>query len=98
MDVAGKRSNGEYWFKSDQYLTNLSNAVDFCVKRPFLFKWRGWYLWAKLEEKYQYYDYSVSAYRTDTSTSWRRIGIYKNIASASLALEEVMKILDIISL
>ena len=95
--IAGVAPNGEYWFKSNQYLTNLTHAVHFYVKPPsYVFFWRRRYrLRAKFSVPYRRWSDTYSRYVEDRYTEHKTIGAYRTEASASLALGEVMKILKL---
>lgn len=93
--IAGKAANGTYWFKSDQYLTDLTHASHFYVKPPsYIFFWRRKYnLMAKFAKPIRFWN----GYKyEDGFKTWHKvIGKYRSEPSASLALEEVMKVLNI---
>jgi len=95
--IAAVSPNGEYWFKSSQYLTNLTNATHFYVKPPgIIFFWRRRFqLKAKFLEPYRSWSEYESRYITRYSEQHKVIGKYRTEASASLALMEVMKILKL---
>ena len=93
--IAGKDAKGRYWFKSDQYLTNISQAIHFYVKPPsYIFFWRRRYhLMAKFANPKRFWN---GMKWEDGFETWHRvIGKYRTEALASFALEEVMKVLKI---
>ena len=93
--IAGKDAKGTYWFKSDQYLTDLTYSVHYYVKpTSYLFFWRRRYcLMAKFAKPIRFWN----GYKyEDGFKTWHKIiGKYRTEASASFALEEVMKVLRI---
>jgi len=93
--IAGKTRDGEYWFKSDQYLTNLTGAIHFYVRPPsYILFWRRRYaLMVKFDEPYQAYNYTKREMEKKHKYAYKVLGLYRTEALASLALEEVMKVL-----
>jgi hypothetical protein len=88
--IAGKDPSGDYWFKSHQSLTNISQADHFFVKSPGLIFWRRRYrLFARMKIPYQYWD--GRQHKTDYKRPKRLLGWYRTETLASLALEEAMK-------
>ena len=97
MSILGKDQKGRIWFKSDFFLSDITDAIDFSVvDDSFL-----WYRWVKLIAKVPYnkdfhgilknsngYEYSPKYYD-------QIIGWYKSVQQASMALENLMPLLGI---
>jgi hypothetical protein len=97
MSVLGKDDKGRVWFKSDWYLSDITEAIDFKVtNESFL-----WSKWFKLVATVPYnkefhgtmrnsngYEYSPKYY--DQTIGW-----YKSLQQASMALENLMPLLGI---
>jgi hypothetical protein len=86
--IIGKSPDGKIWFKSDQFLKDVTNGFKFQVSKTF-FK-ESWKLWAAFRAQGKNNDGSKFTY-----TQWELLGIYKSEAEASAALGRVMSVLDI---
>lgn len=85
LDVLGKDPDGKIWFKSDQKLTDITDAFNFYVETMWPRIWfipGSYCLWAKYK--------SVTG-RTNKKT----LGWYPNAREASRALEEIWRLRQI---
>lgn len=89
LSILAKDEQNGIWFKSDQYLTEITDAFFFYVTKSWFRE--KYTLWARQEVRY----YSYVSARWETKNRDFKIGIYRTAPSASIALEEVMKFKNI---
>ena len=94
--IAGKDAQGNYWFKSDQSLTDVSDASYFYVhaSSSWFTRWKKpkYKLYARYFKKVRVWNSYYSQHENVQRQTDKVIGTYKSEFAASLALEEVMKI------
>ena len=101
MSILGKDQKGRIWFKSDWFLSDITDAIDFfVVDDSFL-----WYRWVKLCAKVPFNkDFHGAQYRGNGHGGTEEytpkyydqiIGWYRSVPQASLALENLMPLLGI---
>jgi hypothetical protein len=94
--IIGKDPNGRYWFKSDQCLTDITEATDFYVEKVGVWKWKNWRLVAVYVKRPAYYRDNVNQQGYVKALIENKVlGYYDRHTAASLALEELMRIKDI---
>ena len=94
ISTLGKDRDGKYWFKSDQFLTNITTSTFFFVRTKGWFK-KSYLLFARRKGDVRYYNWDQMGYRYRTGEINQLIGIYTSPSQASMALEQVMKLLEI---
>lgn len=93
MSVIGKDGKGRIWFKSDWFLSDVTDAIDFkVVNRSFL-----WWKWFKLIATVPYNkEFHGDVKNPSTGYTYtpkyydQIIGWYTTLQSASLAMEGLM--------
>lgn len=90
--VIGKDPEGRVWFKSDQCLTDITEATDFYVQQVGWWR-KKWQLVAVYIKRPAYFRDNVNqrAY-VPALTEEKVLGEYEKGTSASLALEELMRL------
>ena len=84
----GTDKRGNIWFQSDQFLSNITKAKEFCIRK----KWfrEKWNLYAMFEITYE--SFWLGEQR---KIKRKLIGSYKSDTEASLALSQARKIMGI---
>lgn len=84
MNTLGKDKDGRIWFKSDQHITDITDAYDFTVASSAYFGlWgRTWTLEAKFPNKDTSWNAPKFIYKT--------LGEYETAFKASLALDQIV--------
>ena len=92
MFVIGKDPQGRIWFKSDQCLSDITDAQDFYVQKVGWWN-KEWQLVAVFIKRAAYFRDNVNqrAY-VPALTEEKVLGTYKKESAASLALEELMRL------
>lgn len=94
--TTGKDPEGRYWFKSDLFLTDITDAVDFKVVTVGAWRWKRYELVAKFVLRPGYYrDAENKRGYVPPITETKVIGRYEKISSASYALDAVMRLREI---
>jgi hypothetical protein len=90
--ILGKDPQGRCWFKSDQYLTDITDSTFFYVKKVGW--WRQyWHLIAVIVKRPAYYRDNVNMRGyVPAVTEEKVLGHYDKEISASLAMEELMRL------
>lgn len=79
----------QVWFQSDQYLTNITEAVEFQVtKRWFRDSW-------KLEALLNIWETNWRGELYIDTQEWKCIGIYSSKETAALSLDQARKALNL---
>ena len=90
LPVIGKDKNGGVWFKSDQYVTNISKASEFYVRH----RWFGLGSYSLIAvfpfTKHQYI--CGEGYVDKTYHQYKEIGRFKTALEASFGMEEAMRL------
>ena len=95
MSIIGVDSEGRVWFKSDQNLTDITDAVDFHVRAYGVWK-KKYYLIATIVNRPAYYrDAENQRGYVPPITESKTIGVYEKQSSISNALDNVMRLKEI---
>ena len=93
FSTIGKDEEGRYWFKSDCYLTDVTDAHEFYVEATGLFTWKKWLLYASVVKRPGYYrdDENKRGY-VPPIIETKQLGEYPTQAKASFALDQLMRL------
>lgn len=93
--ILGKDPQGRYWFKSDQRLTDITDASSFYVQHSGWFK-KTWELMAVYMKRAAYYRDNVAMRGfVPAITEHVSLGFFDRHNAASMALEQLMHIKEI---
>lgn len=97
--IIGKDPNGRYWFKSDYALTDITDARDFYVEQEGIWRWKKWRLTAVFVKRDAYYrDNENKRGFTPAIENHEVLGYYDRPNAASMALEQLMRIKEIVEI
>lgn len=93
MSVIGKDAKGRIWFKSDWFLSDVTDAIDFKVENESFLWWKWFKLVATVPYNKDFHGEikNPNGYGVLTPKYFEQtIGWYKTLQSASLAMENLM--------
>jgi len=91
LPIIGRDKNGGAWYKSDQYITDISKAAEFYVKH----RWFGLGAYSVIAVTHCYRKDKEYPYAEHFWTERREIGRFRTALEASFGLEEAMRLKDI---
>lgn len=86
--TVGKDAKNQIWFQSEQFLVNISKAVEFYAEKG-LFWSKTWYLYAKIPATTSF---------GESYMSHKLIGKYRTELEATMGLSQARKALGIIAM
>lgn len=92
MSVIGRDNKNRIWFKSDWFLSDVTDAIKFYVE-DCCFLWSRWFcLYAKVPYNQELHGIikDSNGYQKNPKYYDLKIGWYKTLSSASMAMESLM--------